>query len=95
LAIGALTAARALDLSVPDDLSLVGFDDVPLASWTEPTLTTVRQPHLEKGQRSADLLLALLRGETQQPLEVVLPANLVIRASTESPRGRGEETGAP
>lgn len=87
LAFGALNAARALGLRVPDDLSVVGFDDVPVAAWIEPALTTVRQDQMEKGRRAAELLLASLQGEIgDEPAEVVLPTALVIRASTAPPR---------
>ena len=55
-AIGAIERARALGLRVPDDLSVVGFDDIPLASQLSPPLTTVRQPLVEKGRIAAELL---------------------------------------
>jgi DNA-binding LacI/PurR family transcriptional regulator len=86
LAFGALDAARAQGLRVPADLSVVGFDDVPGASRAEPALTTVRQPHIEKGQRAGQLLLAALRdNEPGQPTEINLPTELVVRDSTARP----------
>lgn len=80
-ATGILAHARAHGIRVPDDLSVVGYDDVPGASHTHPPLTTVRQPLLEKGVRAADILLAQLRSE---PFEgsVTLPTELVVRATT-------------
>ena len=84
LAVGALTAAQAAGLSVPGDISIVGFDDILLASQVEPALTTVRQDHREKGQRAAQVLVALLRGEAA-PEQEILPVELVVRGSTGSP----------
>ena len=64
IAIGAMEAAAERNLRVPEDLSVVGFDDLPLAAWTDPGLTTVRQPIVEKGRLAASLLVRLLGGET-------------------------------
>jgi DNA-binding LacI/PurR family transcriptional regulator len=93
LAFGALNAARALGLHVPKDLSVVGFDDVPIAAWIEPALTTVRQDQMEKGYKAAEMLLASVQGDTgHEPAEIVLPTTLVIRASTAPPSGAGDPT---
>jgi DNA-binding LacI/PurR family transcriptional regulator len=81
LAAGALQAAAALGLAVPRDLSLVGFDDVPLAAQLTPPLTTVRQPLAEKGRLAAALLFRPAPpGERR-----VLPTALVVRGSTAPP----------
>jgi DNA-binding LacI/PurR family transcriptional regulator len=86
LAFGALDAARAQGLRVPADLSVVGFDDVPGAARAEPALTTVRQPHVEKGQQAGQLLLAALRdNKPGRPTEIILPTELVVRDSTAPP----------
>ena len=80
LALGATEAARELGLAIPDDLSVVGFDDVPNAAWAQPGLTTVRQPLLEKGELAGRLLIA------DAPVrEVILPVELVVRGSTAPP----------
>lgn len=81
LALGVLEAAGRAGLSVPDDLSIVGFDDIPAAARVTPPLTTVYQPHVEKGRRAGQLLISQLRGE---PLPVYdpLPTRLVVRGST-------------
>ena len=63
LATGALMHARKAGISVPDDVSIVGFDDIDLASVTDPPLTTVHVPHRRMGQAAAELLLAIGRGE--------------------------------
>jgi DNA-binding LacI/PurR family transcriptional regulator len=80
LALGALRAARELGLSVPADLSVTGFDDIPEAAVADPPLTTARQPLVEKGRVAGGLLMELARG--RQPKDVGLPVELVTRAST-------------
>jgi DNA-binding LacI/PurR family transcriptional regulator len=82
LALGALAAARAIGRAVPDELSVVGFDDVPAASWARPGLTTVRQPLLEKGEVAGRMLV-----DPDAPREVVLPIELVVRGSTAAAPG--------
>lgn len=84
LALGVLEAARGLGLSVPGDLSVVGFDDVPEAARSAPPLTTVHQPHVEKGLRAGRMLVARLNGEEPEP-EAILPTRLVARGSTAPP----------
>lgn len=80
LALGALHGARERGLSVPDEVSVTGFDDVPEASRSEPPLTTVRQPLVEKGIVAGRLLFELLDGGA--PREELLPVELVVRGST-------------
>ncbi len=81
MAIGAINAIIKLGLQVPKDISVVGFDDVPLASYITPSLTTVRQPTFEKGVRAADALINSLETSERQS-SVILGLELVIRAST-------------
>jgi DNA-binding LacI/PurR family transcriptional regulator len=81
LGIGALEAARRVGLAVPEDISVVGFDDIPEAAATDPPLTTVHEPHLNKGLKAGELLLALLAGEEHTAF-VTLPTHLAVRAST-------------
>lgn len=83
IAIGAAQAAERLGRHVPDDLSLVGFDDVPRAAAWDPPLTTVRQPLVDKGRAAADLLLELIDG--RPPRRIELPIELVVRASSAPP----------
>jgi LacI family repressor for deo operon, udp, cdd, tsx, nupC, and nupG len=82
MAIGVLGAARRRNLRVPEDLSLVGFDDVRYAAHTNPPLTTIAQPMQELGERTVRLLLDILKGRTVAPVSVTLPHKLVVRAST-------------
>ncbi len=84
-AVGALSALKEAGLRVPDDIAIVGYDDVPLASHTSPPLTTVRQPTREQGRLAAEFLLRRIEGREQPPREErVLPCELVIRESTAS-----------
>jgi LacI family transcriptional regulator len=82
MALGALVAAREAGVRVPEDIAIVGYDDIPEASVAVPALTTVAVPKYEMGRVAAELLLARLRGEgSQQPQRIELPHRLVIRAS--------------
>ena len=81
LAIGALHAAEERGLGVPGELSIIGFDDTPAASDARPPLTTIAQPHREKGETAARMLLR----PQDQPARVVLPTRLVVRDSTAPP----------
>ena len=89
-AIGVLAGAVDAGVRVPDDLSIVGFDDIPAASWTTPRLTTVHQPIREKGRRAARLLINAIRsGPEHRAVVELLPTRLVVRGSTAAPRRRG------
>src|SRR5829696_521131 len=85
-AIGAIQAARALGLRVPDDLSVVGFDDVEYATIVTPALTTVRQPLAEMGRTAVSLLNRLLDRQRFETLHLELATRLVVRESTGPPR---------
>ncbi|MFF1648949.1 LacI family DNA-binding transcriptional regulator [Streptomyces sp. NPDC058240] len=80
-AAGVLRALRAAGRSVPDDIAVVGFDDIPMAEHTEPPLTTVRQPTRRMGETAARMLLAHLGGTPVPDAPVVLPTELVVRRS--------------
>jgi LacI family transcriptional regulator len=82
IAIGAIQAARARGLRVPEELSIVGFDDVEGATIVTPKLTTVRQPLAEMGRTGVSLLMRLLAGERFETLHVELATRLVVREST-------------
>jgi LacI family repressor for deo operon, udp, cdd, tsx, nupC, and nupG len=84
MAIGALRAIRRAGLRVPDDVSLVGFDDVAFAAYSEPALTTVRQETAEMGRRAVATLTERLAGASRpaRSARIVLPVHLEVRAST-------------
>ena len=80
MADGALRILRQVGRRVPDDIAVVGFDDIEIARYTEPPLTTVRQPIQDLGRRMVRQVLRLTAGEEIEP-SVVLPTELVIRES--------------
>jgi len=80
-AVGVLSAAQTAGLRVPIDLSVVGFDDLPLAAWTNPPLTTVRQPIVDKGRIAARMLIERMNGRAVDS-PAPLKTTLVVRAST-------------
>lgn len=84
-ALGVLRAARELGLRVPDDVSVVGYDDLPIAQWTGPALTTVRQPLAEMGAIATRMVLDLAAGRTPLVRRVNLATELVVRESTAPP----------
>jgi LacI family transcriptional regulator len=86
MALGAYEAARRRGLRVPDDLSIVGFDDLPESRWSSPPLSTVRQPLAEMGGLAARTILRMARGEQIEVPRVELATELVVRDSTAPPR---------
>ena len=86
IAIGTIQAARARGVRVPEDLSVVGFDDIEHATIVTPALTTVRQPLAEMGRTAVSLLIRLLERQSFETLRVELGTRLVVRESTAPPR---------
>ncbi|MER2225111.1 MAG: substrate-binding domain-containing protein, partial [Rhodococcus sp. (in: high G+C Gram-positive bacteria)] len=86
IAIGVLGVARDLGLSIPDDLALVGYNDIPVVSQLPVPLTTVRSPAHKIGATGLEHLLALIAGRNVE--SVKLPVELIVRASTRKPAGR-------
>jgi LacI family transcriptional regulator, galactose operon repressor len=86
VAIGVLQAARERGISVPDELSVVGFDDVEAAEIVTPALTTVRQPLAEMGRMAVSLLERLIEGQRIEALHVELRTQLVVRQTTAPPK---------
>jgi DNA-binding LacI/PurR family transcriptional regulator len=83
-AMGAIRAAESLGLRVPEDVSVVGFDDSPLAAASRPPLTTVHQEVASKGQAAVSILVSMMGG-AGTPDDVLLPTSLVVRDSTAAP----------
>ena len=81
MAMGVLQAIRGAGLGVPDDIALVGFDDLPQATMVEPALTTVRQPVHRAGGLAVELLIERLENGAKLPRRLVLPTELVVRDS--------------
>lgn len=83
MAIGVVRAATHLGLSVPDDLEVIGYDDIPIAPLMTPPLSTVHQPIYEKGRTAAEMLVAVLEGG-RPASPVLLSTELVLRGTTRS-----------
>lgn len=84
-AIGAVAAAGSLGISIPGDLSIVGFDDIPVAEFLIPPLTTLRRPLAAMGGRAVELLLELIAGRSVSSEMIDTPSELVLRGSTAPP----------
>ena len=90
MAIGAMAAVRDAGLNVPEDVSIVGFDDIHIAGYLNPPLTTIAQPMAELGRVAAELLLQRLQDRTLPPRRVLLHNRLVVRRPTAlAPSRRG------
>lgn len=88
MALGAMAELSAAGLRVPDDVSLVGYNDLPTVGHLQPPLTTVRYPSLDVGERAGSMALALLAGD--RPADITLDPELIVRGST-CPRVPGTE----
>jgi DNA-binding LacI/PurR family transcriptional regulator len=80
MAIGAMHALRQAGRRIPDDVAIVGYDDIESARYTDPPLTTIHNPHAEQAAAMVRLLLGLLEGEPVEP--VIMPTELVVRTSS-------------
>jgi LacI family transcriptional regulator len=81
IATGVLLALYRAGVAVPDEVAVVGFDDVPNARYTAPPLTTIHQPIYEKGQRAANIIIDQIEGVHSDVVHVMLPADLIVRDS--------------
>ncbi|WP_327589645.1 LacI family transcriptional regulator [Nonomuraea sp. NBC_00507] len=86
-ALGVYQAARDLGLSIPGDLSVVGYDDLPVVAWVDPPLTTVHQPLTEMAVAATELALAIGRGESVPQVGLEIATTLTVRESTAPPSG--------
>jgi DNA-binding LacI/PurR family transcriptional regulator len=94
MSIGALRAIHEADLSVPRDIALVSFDDLPVASFATPPLTTMRQPIFEMGCAAAELLIARLESQDITRIQRRIPTTLIVRQSCgAAPMQRADEKG--
>jgi LacI family transcriptional regulator len=89
MAVGCLSALRGSGLAIPEDVALAGFDDIPIARYLTPGLTSVRVAIAELGARATERLLAAIEGGPASPRHhEIVPATLVVRGSTSNPRTR-------
>ncbi|HEX8500485.1 MAG TPA: LacI family DNA-binding transcriptional regulator [Pyrinomonadaceae bacterium] len=86
MALGAMREFRKAGLSIPGDISVVGFDDIAFAALSEPPLTTVCSPRAEIGRRVVETLVAMIEHPEQQGVELRIPTHLITRDSTAPPR---------
>mgnify|MGYP000120781432 CR=1 FL=1 len=82
MAIGALKGLKEKGLKVPDNISVTGFDDLDMANYCDPPLTTIRQPAVRMGEEAAELLFRIIEGEQPKLTEYILPFEIIIREST-------------
>ena len=85
MSLGVLRALHEAGRGVPDEVSVIGFDDIPEAAFLTPPLTTIRQDFTEVGRRSLDLMLAQLASGSRMDSKLVVPAQIVVRQSTAAP----------
>lgn len=91
VAIGALSALRDLDIQIPHDISVIGFDDIAMSAWPLIGLTTVRQSVTDLGCCAVERLLRRIKGDTAPPDTLVLPVDLVERATMAAHPGSPED----
>ena len=84
-AVGAMAAARSLGLSVPNDVSVTGFHDAPIAAYLHPALTTVRMPLREMAEVAVRTLVGLIGGEASGDVTIATAPVLITRGSTAAP----------
>ena len=82
VAFGAMRAIQDFGLQIPEDIALVGFDDVPLARFANPPLTTIRLPAIEQGRQAGKLLLDLIQNQAEPGRQVLLETELIVRTSS-------------
>lgn len=82
MAMGAIRACHAANLDVPRDISIIGYDDIALAEYSDPPLTTVRVPRVELGKCAVDAVMQAIEHPQQQGVEIHIRTNLVVREST-------------
>lgn len=90
-AIGAMKAIYDAGLRIPQDISVIGYDDIDIASLLFPPLTTVWQPKAELGEAAANLLIEIIKGNFQEPQQILFQPRLVVRASTAERPRRGKQ----
>lgn len=82
MAFGAIDAINSKGLKVPDDVSVIGFDDIPTASYVFPTLTTMRQPFAEMANRAVSEVVEIIQGREIKAAKIAFPMDMVVRNST-------------
>jgi LacI family transcriptional regulator len=81
MAFAAIRAIQEAGSSVPEDIAVIGFDDIPAAATSKPPLTSIRQPIQQTGKIVAEMLIDMIEHPNPQPHRVILPTELIIRSS--------------
>jgi LacI family transcriptional regulator len=88
MAMAAMDAVRERGFRAPEDISIIGFDDIPQASLVRPALTTIRQPLEQMGRVATQMLMEILQNPDMRPKRIELPTEIIIRDSTAKPKDR-------
>jgi LacI family transcriptional regulator len=88
MAMGAMDAVRSRGLRIPEDVSVLGFDDIPQSALVRPALSTVQQPLEQMGRVATQMLLDLLINPEKEISRIELPTQLIVRGSTSSPKDK-------
>jgi LacI family transcriptional regulator len=88
MAMGAMDAVRNRGLRIPDDISILGFDNIPQSAMVFPPLTTVQQPLEQMGRVATQMLLGILKDPEKEHGRIELPTELILRESTSAPKDR-------
>jgi len=86
MALGAIRALNSLNLKVPEEVSIVGFDDIPISQYFNPPLTTIRQPIRKMGEKAAEILIKKIKKELNTEEKFIFPIELIIRKTTAKPK---------
>lgn len=87
VALGAYQAINNAGKRIPQELAVIGFDDIPWAAYFSPPLTTIRLPARDIGRQAARLLMAMLEEQAIESADILLPTELILRDSTQPPAG--------
>ncbi|HOO75476.1 MAG TPA: substrate-binding domain-containing protein, partial [Tepiditoga sp.] len=82
MAIGAIAAIKDLNLNIPEDISVIGFDDIDMANYIKPRLSTVRQDHYGIGEKATELLIDIIKNKKAKIKKIYMDYELIIREST-------------
>jgi LacI family transcriptional regulator len=88
MAMGVMDAVRNRNLRIPDDVSVVGFDNIHQSAMVYPPLTTIQQPLEQMGRVATQMLLGILKTPKNEVVRIELPTELIVRGSTSSPKDR-------